>query len=63
MSSSCSLTDRLRNNSVKTVYMYAPQCSGFSLGHLHMGGGGICPPPPNDKCKEQSVNEGGPPEG
>ena len=42
MSSSCSLTNRLSNNSVKTVY--APQCSGFSLGHLHMGGGGICPP-------------------
>ena len=42
MSSSCSLTNRLSNNSVKTVY--APQCSGFSLGHLHMGGGGISPP-------------------
>ena len=42
MSSSCSLTNQLSNNSVKTVY--APQCSGFSLGHLHMGGGGICPP-------------------
>ena len=42
MSSSCSFTDRFSNNSVKTVY--APQCSGFSLGHLHMGGGGFVPP-------------------
>ena len=50
MSSGCSLTDRLSNNSVKTVY--APQCSGFSLDHFHMGGGGgegICPP--HDKSK------------
>ena len=59
MSSSCSLTDRLSNNSVKTVY--APQCSGFSLGHLHMGGGGICPP--MTSATGQSVNGGGPHEG
>ena len=50
MSSSCSLTNRLSNNSVKTVY--APQCSGFSLDHLHIGGGGFVP---HDKC----INGGG----
>ena len=41
MSSSCSLTNWLSDNSVKTVY--APQCSGFSLAHLHMGGGDLSP--------------------
>ena len=55
MSSSFSLTDRLSNNSVRTVY--APQFSGFSLGHLHMGGGGICPPPMTS-AGGQSVNGG-----
>ena len=62
MSSGCSLTDRLSNNSVKTVY--APQCSGFSLDHFHMGEGGegICPPPMTS-ARGQSVNGGGPHDG
>ena len=48
------MTDRLSNNSVRTVY--APQCSGFSLRHLHVGGGGICPP--MTSAGGQSVNGG-----